>query len=274
MATVDARILHTPVMPASSGVTRFLELTRLFAARSLKTRYRGSILGVYWSLCNPLIMTAIYTAVFGSAFASYYGGSLLNYVLACFVGLVVLNFFSQTSTQALSCVVSNGPLLNKIRIPLATLPLSVVAANLFQYLVGVLPLMLVVTAIVSRKPTHVIAMIIPSISLLMMTIGFSYAVAALYVFFRDLPYLYELVVFVLWITSPIFYPSQLVPEAIRGYVGLNPLAAIIGSVRDIAFTSGHVSRDGLLHAFADGGISLIVGVGLFAALRSDFMDLL
>lgn len=74
-------------------VRRYYELLHVLVMRNLKVRYRGSLLGVYWSLLNPLIMTGLYSAIFGSAFASYYGNSILNYMLAAFTGLVVINFF-------------------------------------------------------------------------------------------------------------------------------------------------------------------------------------
>ncbi|MFM6136233.1 MAG: ABC transporter permease, partial [Sphaerospermopsis kisseleviana] len=96
-------------------VQRYWELLHVLVVRTLKVRYRGSILGVYWSLLNPLIMTGLYTAIFGATFASYYDNSILNYVLAAFTGLVVINFFSASTSQALASVVGNGALLNKIR---------------------------------------------------------------------------------------------------------------------------------------------------------------
>ena len=75
------------------GMERYLDLVRILSSRTLKTRYRGSILGVYWSLSNPLLMTGIYSAIFGTAFSAYYGHSVLRYVLATFTGLAVLNIF-------------------------------------------------------------------------------------------------------------------------------------------------------------------------------------
>ena len=72
---------------------RYWELLNVLVSRNLKVRYRGSFFGVYWSLLNPLLMTGLYSAIFGTAFASYYDDSILNYILAAFTGLVVINFF-------------------------------------------------------------------------------------------------------------------------------------------------------------------------------------
>ena len=93
---------------ARIGLGRYIEIAQILAIRTLKVRYRGSILGIYWSLSNPVLMTFVYTAVFGTAFSSYYDNSILNYILACFVGLATLNFFSTSTSQALTSVVRSA----------------------------------------------------------------------------------------------------------------------------------------------------------------------
>jgi ABC-type polysaccharide/polyol phosphate export permease len=189
---------------------RYWELLYVLVVRTLKVRYRGSFLGVYWSLLNPLIMTGLYTAIFGATFASYYGNSILNYVLAALTGLLVINFFSACTSQALTSVVGNGALLNKIQLPVSVFPVSMIAANVFQFSVGAFPLLAIMTLVNSKSLVNVLALIFPFIALILVSTGVGFLVSALYVFFRDLPYFYELVVFVIWISSPIFYPAAIV----------------------------------------------------------------
>jgi ABC-type polysaccharide/polyol phosphate export permease len=263
-----------PFAQTTLHLRRYVEIVRVLAARNLKARYRGSILGVYWSLSNPLIMTAIYTALFGSAFSAYYHGKIANYMLSCFTGLAVLNFFSATTTQALPSIVSSGSLLNKLRLPFSAFPVSVVVANAFQYVVGVLPLLAIVTLYSTHKISHVLFLVVPSVALLLISTGFSLATSTLFVYFRDLPYLYELVVFLLWITSPIFYPQELVPEKLRPYVLLNPLAVLITSVRTIAFNVDRPNMSVLGLSLLSGAACLGIGAVIFARGRKAFMDLL
>jgi len=255
-------------------LARYLEIVRVLAARNLKGRYRGSILGVYWSLCNPLIMTGIYSAIFGTAFSRYYNDNIWNYVLACFAALAVINFFATTTSQALSVIVANGGLLNKLRLPLSAFPVSVVVANLFQYLVGVFPLLAIITIYSTHDLTHVLWLVVPSVALILVTSGFALIVSTLFVYFRDLSYLYELVLFVLWITSPVFYPADLVPERLRAFVGFNPLANLIASVRGIAFdtTRPHLHLLGV--SLLSGMVVLGVGVLVFWRQQRTFMDLI
>jgi len=189
-----------------STARRYYELLSVLVERNLKGRYRGSFLGVYWSLLNPLIMTALYTAIFGTVFASYFDNSIVNYVLAAFTGLVVINFFNASTNQALPSIVGNGSILNKIRLPVSIFPVSMVVANIFQFAISIFPLLAIVTLWKSQSLINVIALIFPVIGLSLVCTGVGFFVSTLYVFFRDLPYFYEIVCFVAWISSPIFYP--------------------------------------------------------------------
>ncbi|MBD2388192.1 ABC transporter permease [Cylindrospermum sp. FACHB-282] len=255
-------------------VRRYWELLHVLVARNLKVRYRGSFLGVYWSLLNPLIMTGLYTAIFGATFASYYGNSILNYVLAAFTGLVVINFFSASTSQALSSVVGNGSLLNKIRLPVSVFPLAMIAANVFQFSVGVLPLLAVMTFVNSKSLVNVLALLFPSLALVLVSTGMGFLVSALYVFFRDLPYFYELVVFVIWLSSPIFYPAAIVPPQVKQFLALNPLSPIIESLRQITLTAAPPNLGLIWGALLSGIIILSLGWSCFHLWRHQFMDLL
>ncbi|PZO41445.1 MAG: ABC transporter permease [Pseudanabaena frigida] len=256
------------------AVHRYVELLHVLVFRNLKVRYRGSFLGMYWSLLNPLIMTGLYTAIFGATFSSYYGHSISNYVLAAFTGLVVLNFFVASTSQALVSVVGSGALLNKIRLPVSIFPLSMVAANVFQFSVGALPLLAIITFINSKSLLNVLALIFPFLALILVSTGISFLVSALYVFFRDLPYFYELITFVIWLSSPIFYPAAIVPDKVKPFLNLNPLSPIVESLRQISL-SGSLPDLGLIWgALLSGMIILIVGWFCFHSWRHQFMDLL
>ncbi|AVH62888.1 MULTISPECIES: ABC transporter permease [unclassified Nostoc] len=255
-------------------VQRYWELLHVLVARNLKVRYRGSLLGIYWSLFNPLFMTGLYSAIFGTTFASYYNNSIMNYVLAAFTGLVVINFFSASTSQALSSVVGNGSLLNKISLPVSVFPLSMITANVFQFSVGTFPLLALMTLINSKSLVNVLALVFPFIALVLVSTGVGFFTSAMYVFFRDLPYFYELVVFVLWLSSPIFYPAAIVPPQVRQFLGLNPLSPIIESLRQITL-SGSLPDLGLIWgALLSGIIILALGWTCFHLWRHQFMDLL
>ncbi len=253
---------------------RYYELLRMLASRTLKTRYRGSILGVFWSLANPVLMTGIYSLIFGTTFSSYYGNSIANYVFATMIGLFVLNFFSQTSAQALTSVVSNGGLLNKVKLPVSLFPMAFVASNAFQFCVGPLLLLAAITLYKSHSIVNVAALTVPLLGLLLTTIGFALVVSALYVYFRDLPYMYDIVLFMVWMTSPIFYPASIVPERVRPYLEANPLSFTVESIRQLALAPNTPDLRLMGSSLLLGVVVAAIGAAIFFARKNDFMDLL
>jgi ABC-type polysaccharide/polyol phosphate export permease len=257
-----------------SEVRHYWELLYVLVSRNLKVRYRGSFLGVYWSLLNPLLMTGVYTAIFGTEFASYYGNSIFNYVLAVFTGLVAINFFSASTSRALWSVVDNGSLLNKIRLPVSVFPVSVIAANVFQFAIGVLPLLAVMTLLNSKSLINVLALLFPLLALTLVCTGIGLLASALFVFFRDLHYLYELVVFVLWLSSPIFYPSAIVPASVKSVLVLNPLLPVIESIRQISLSGALPDISLIGQSLLSSAIILTIGWSCFHWWRHSFMDLL
>ncbi len=258
----------------SQQLSWYRELLMVLIKRNLKRRYRGSFLGIYWSLLNPIAMTGLYSAIFGAAFAAYYGNSALNYMLAAFTGLVVINFFCTSTAQALPSVVENGGMVNKIRLPLFVFPLSTIGANVFQLFMGAFPLLIIVTLIISQSLVNVIALILPITGLVLVCTGIGMLMSALYVFFRDLSYFYELLTFLLWISSPIFYPKDIVPENVARFLVLNPIYPIIESIRQISLSGDLPDLILIAHSLISGLIVLTIGVVGFSIWRSQFMDLL
>jgi ABC-type polysaccharide/polyol phosphate export permease len=258
---------------------RYWELLYILAERELKVRYRGSFLGIYWSLFNPLIMTSLYAVIFGAAFSKYYHNSIVQYILAAFTGLAVIHFFQGSTTQALSSVVGNGSLLNKIRLPVTVFPLSIIVANTFQLLVGMLPLLAILTLVFSTHPwlslVNVLTIPIALGSLILLSTGVGLLVSALFVFFRDLPFFYELIQFVLMFSSPIFYPAEFVVDpTARQLLELNPLSPIIASLRQLVISGNLPDLSLIFRAWLSGIIMLGIGLLTFKWLRPKFMDLL
>jgi len=258
----------------SADAKHYIELLQVLVSRNLKVRYRGSFLGVYWSLLNPLIMTGLYTTIFGATFAKYYDDSVINYVLAALTGLIVINFFSASTLQALSSVVANGALLNKIRLPVNVFPVSMIMANIFQFIVATYPLLAVVALINSKNLVNAFALFLPFIALVLFCIGTGFFVSASYVFFRDLPYFYELFVFMLGISTPIFYPAAIVPRNLQKFLSLNPLAPIVESFRQITLSGNPPDFMMITNSIISGTLFFGIGWLYFHHSRSQFMDLL
>lgn len=253
---------------------RMFDVIRMSAIRQLKVRYRGTFLGVLWSFANPLLMTGLYTTLFGTAFKAYYGGSTSRYVFSAFVGVLVVTFFSQATAEALASVVTNGGLLNKIAIDSETFPIASIAANTFQQSITTFPLIIILTAIVTHDPLRVILAPILLAALIALVAGFGLALAALYVFFRDLANLWQVISFIFWMTSPVFYPAALVPERVRPWFEINPIGLTIAALRDVSIGQGPIDLRLIAAFIIVSAVFLFAGHTIFRAKQRQFMDLL
>ena len=260
--------------PKWSESAFFRELLYVLVLRHLKVRYRGSALGIYWSLLNPLSKTVLYAAIFGKTFSSYFGNSLTDYIFSSFVGLTVIVFFISSTSQSLTSVVANGSLLNKIKIPMSIFPVSVVLADLFQFFVATFPLLFILTLIKSHNVLNLLSLFVPVISLTMASMGVSFLLSALYVFFRDLINFYELLSFIIWTASPIYFPLSIAPENVKRLLYINPLLPIIESMRQISLSNNLPDIMLMAHSLLSGIIVLAIGWIVFQNLKSQFMDLL
>lgn len=252
----------------------YRELLIVLVRRHLKVRYRGSFLGVYWSLLNPLLKTALYAMIFGGEFIKYYDNSATKYIFSSFTGLVVILFYTISTSQALTSLVANGSLLNKIKLPMSIFPISIIVANFFQFCVGTLPLLFLVTLTHTLNPLNLLCLLIPIISLMLVSVGAAFLLSALYVFFRDLQNFYELVCFAAWTSSPVFYPLEIVPERFRSILYINPLLPIMESIRQISL-SGEIPDFMLMGQCLLSAIIIVtIGWSVFRNWQDQFMDLL
>ena len=139
------------------------------------------------------------------------------------------------------------------------------------------PLLVIVTIVMTPQLSillNIIAILLPLISLLLISMGIGFLTSSLYVFFRDLPFFYELIQFVLMLSSPIFYPAEIVDPTIRPFLALNPLYPVIESLRQIVLSGGLPDFFMMMRALFGGIIILAIGWSCFHWLRPKFMDLL
>jgi ABC-type polysaccharide/polyol phosphate export permease len=223
------------------------------------------------------MMTGLYAVIFGAAFEKYYHNSRWEYILAAFTGLTVIQFYNASTSQSLVSVVSNDSLLNKVKLPVSIFPVSIILANTFQLLVGMLPLLIIVSVFLSPNTSsfvNIISIPLPLLALILISAGVGFLTSSLFVFFRDLPFLYELVQFVILMGSPTFYPSEIVDPRIRPFLGLNPLYPVIESLRQIVLSGNSPDLFLIVRALLSGIIILGIGWVCFHWLRPKFMDLL
>lgn len=204
-------------------------ILREMVTTDFKVRYQGSVLGYLWSLLKPLFLFAILYVVF--MYIIPLGKDIEHYPVYLLTGIVLWNFFTETTMIGATAVVARGDLIRKISIPrylvviasslsaLINLGLSLVVVVIFALLNGVVP---------SLSWLLLIPIII---ELFVLAIGISFLLSALYVRFRDITYIWEVVLQAGFYATPIIYPLTRVPEELHKWFFLNPMAQLIQDAR-------------------------------------------
>jgi lipopolysaccharide transport system permease protein len=214
-----------------SEIRRRPGLLWLLVLKSVRLKYRQTILGVLWTVIQPLAPMLIFSFVFYGYFSKDIGE--LTYPIFVYAGLIPWMYFSNATSQTGDSLASHSHLLGKIYFPRFMLPLSVVIALGLDFAIGCL--MLAVVMIFSGTSLHPTVLLIPFLFLVIAWLALAVGTffASMTVIYRDLrnilPYSLQMLLFL----TPIVYPIEAIPERWRWLIKLNPLTAIIGSFRSV-----------------------------------------
>ena len=216
----------------STWINNFKKYTPLLSelvARDIKTKYIRSVLGVLWTLLNPLLMMIVLSIVFSQLFGRF---GIENYPIYLLSGQVILNFFSESTSTSMSSIINNAPLLKKIYIPKYVFVLAKtisISINLFASFAA-----LIIVMLVTRATLHYtdILTFIPVVFLIIFSIGVGLMLSAFAVKFRDVVHLYSVFTTVLLYLTPVIYPLASLPGWVRNIVRINPLTSILTMFRN------------------------------------------
>ena len=252
-------------------------LIRTLVSRELKARYRGTVLGFFWSFFNPLLLMIVYTIVFGFILKPRdpsLGEGAWNYALYLFCGLLPWTWFSSSSNDSANVLMVNGNLIKKILFPAEVLPIVSVTSNFINFLFG-LPILLVFLVVLGR-PLTAYALLVPVVMLVqyIFTLGFSLLLSALTVHFRDIKDILSNLLTFWFFSTPIVYSlGMLGPTSkLRTVLDLNPMTHIIGGYHDCLFFGQlfHWKRLGI--TFLAALILFWIGSAVFDRLRDSFPE--
>lgn len=204
--------------------------------REVLGRYRGSLLGLFWSFIQPLLTLAVYAFVFGFVFKARWGierETGLDFVLILFAGLTVHALLAENLSRAPTLILANANYVKRVVFPLEALPWIALCASLFHAFLAFGVLLTIY--VLGHLTLQWTAIFLPVVlfPLAIMTIGLSWFLASLGVYIRDIGQAIGIVVTVLLFLCPIFYPSSVLPEPIRGLIYLNPLTLIVDQTRAV-----------------------------------------
>ncbi len=245
--------------------------------REVVGRYRGSVLGLFWSFFNPVLMLTIYTFVFSVVFKARWGSGgegKFEFALTLFAGLIVFNLFAECVNRAPSLVISNVSYVKKVVFPLEILPLVTLGASLFHSAVSLGVLLTFLVLVTSSLNWTVVFVPLVLFPLLLTTLGVSWFLASVGVFLRDVSQTIGLLTTVLMFVSPIFYPIDRLPEKYRVFIYMNPLTFVIEQMRDVVIWGKAPSWLGLSIMTMVGALVVLLGVAWFQKTRKGFADVL
>lgn len=253
-------------------------ILKQLSKRFIQERYRGSMLGVLWSLATPLLMLGIYTFVFSFVFKARWNmdtGSQGSFAIILFSGLILHQFFVECITTASTVVIQNQNFVKKVIFPLEVLVPALVSSAFFQLCIcyGIL---LLAMFFLWHEPITYLAALLPLllIPFLLLTLGISWIIASLGVYIRDIAQMMAILGSILFFMSTILFPAEILPEAIRPLLYLNPLSFMADSTRQILLfqTLPNWSYLGLYTAISV--ITFGLGFVWFQKTRRGFADVL
>jgi ABC-type polysaccharide/polyol phosphate export permease len=253
---------------------RHRSLIQSLVARELKARYRGSVLGFFWSFINPLLLLLVYWFVFSVVLPGIRPIDIEPYALFMFCGLLPWTWFSSSVLEASNVLIAGGNLIKKVLFPAEVLPVVTVLANMIHFLLG-LPIIAaaLVYFAVPVRPLELLWLPVVVLVQLFFTLGLALIVASLTVHFRDLrDILGNLMTFCL-IAKPIIYQKSLSPPSGKVLLDLNPFTHLVISYQEILFYDGPFGHWKWLLAL--GGVSIVLfllGYFLFDRLRDSFAE--
>jgi lipopolysaccharide transport system permease protein len=253
---------------------RYRGLVQSLVARELKARYRGSVLGFFWSFINPLLLLLIYSFVFTQVLPGTHPEDIEPYALFMFCGILPWTWFSSSLSESASVLINNGNLIKKVLFPAEILPIVTVLANMVHFFLG-LPILIAFLVFYWRPITLGEIAWFPVVVLVqaLLTTGLALILAALTVHFRDIRDILGNLLTFWFFATPIIYPMTQAPGFARQFLNLNPFTHLAISYQEILFYPGPFGHWKWLIAIGLGSIVLFfVGYFLFDRLRDSFAE--
>lgn len=271
--------IYYPANPVAmlKTIIRNRHLLWELSKRDFIGRYKGSVLGVAWSLFNPLLMLVIYTFVFSVAFKAKWGtgdDGKINFAIVLFSGMIVHSFFAECLNRAPGLIVGHPNYVKKVVFPLELLPWMTLLTATFHLLISFGVLLLF--CLMANVTIHVGTLLVPIIlvPLILMMLGVSWIFASLGVYLRDLSQVIGMFTTVALFLSPVFYPVEILPHEYRILLSWNPITLPILQIRELMLWGNPPKWSSWAISLGIGAALFQIGYWWFQKSRRGFADVL
>jgi ABC-2 type transport system permease protein len=246
---------------------QYKDLLMNLVFRDLTVRYKRSVLGFCWTMVNPLINTIVLTIVFSTIF-SFPAKDFIIYFLSAYQLWIL---FAQSTTLSSRCMLANGSLLKKVYLPKTIFVMSIMLSELVNFSFAMLPLLALVAIIGRGLSLSLLFLPVPLIIMIFFTLGVSFLLASVTVFFHDIIDMYQLLLMPWMYLTPIFYPLTIIPPKYLYIFKLNPMYYIIDCFRAPLYLGQLPDPLNVLWAGLSALVVFLAGIFLFTKLADDFI---
>ena len=254
----------------SSYIQNFKKFQPLLAelvARDIKIKYRRSVLGVLWTLLNPLFMMIILSVVFSSIFKF----DIENFPLYILSGQLIFNFFNDATTSSMTSIIGSAALIKKVYVPKYLFVIARVFSSFINLMASLVALILVMVAMRAELHWTVIFSVIPLAMIILFSLGVGMLLAALTVKFRDIMHLYSVFTTALMYLTPVIYPMSILPGWLYKIVMLNPLTPMLMMFRNVMINNTLIDIPTLLITLVETIAMFLIGLYVFYKNQDDFI---
>ncbi|MBO5489479.1 MAG: ABC transporter permease [Eubacterium sp.] len=258
---------------------KYFYLMDQLVKKNIKLRYRRSYLGMLWTLIEPLLTMIVLSVVFGSMLGrnstdeTFQGVPFPIYVLT---GRLLYSFFSSATNSAMKSIRSNGAMIKKVYVPKYIYPFSGILANFLIFLISLIVLVGVMCFFVctgdyqAPMNLNMLLSVVPLINLFVLALGVGMILATLCVFFRDIEYLWSVVLMLIMYCSAIFYFVDKMSKSTQLLVKVNPLFGVIHNFRRTLFGQG-LDVNLFLYTSGFSIVALVIGLFVFYKKQDSFI---
>ncbi len=221
---------------AKTEAEKDLFILKQLVTKDFKLKYRRSVLGVVWSVLNPLLMMVVMSIVFSTMFAAARGGDIPNYPLYLILGNITFAFMSESTTAAMSSIIDAAPLLKKVKVHRFVFPVQKALFALVNFAFSLVAVALVMLWFRVVPTWHVILLPVCLLLLVMFCMGLGLLISALSVFFRDVMHLWSVVITAWTYFTPIFWSTSFIAQmhpVLQVIMYANPMYNYLAFMRDI-----------------------------------------
>ncbi len=246
---------------------KYKTLLNELVVRDIKVRYRKSVLGLLWTVLNPLLMMCVITVVFSTLFRQ----NIPNFPIYYLAGSLTFSFNSEATSNGLYSIIGSASLIKKVYIPKYLFPISKVLSALVN--LGFSLVAMFVVMIVTGAPFHatLLLMPLPIFYVFLFTSGLSLLLAAATVYFRDIAHFWGVFVLAWTYFTPIFYPVTILPSFAMKIMQLNPMYHYVTYMRDVVLYGTFPGMKENLICFLIGAVTLLIGLWVFYRKQDRFV---